>query len=426
MIDRLSIPLGAVDCSRVNEEDGHPVSHADELNPPFAVDAPVSRRPQVVQLGRDCGVSGRITGVEACGFESRSGHPGEPPTLDRSSGHPACHLRAIPSSRRSPTNRLPRGFPTENTQGTTKGRGHENAITNGCHGHLGRRRWRRRHHRDGLDSRGAGRALRAEIDLGYAASGEQMTMEQVRTLVPALHDIASVLASADPKLKVEIYSELAVSVAYDQEQRVVSVQTRPKSVPRGGRRRCRPPGRIEPERRHAAVRRRSGSRRGAAAYGPNSRGGPDPTGLGLLRSLAPCSGSTPTLVAGGGRRGRQWQAEWCSSPRAVGWARTRPGRDDRTDRPRRRGATAALRPPPPEPPPRRPSPSPPTCRSRSHWHLLAGCRPAARRCGRRPVAGLVACQPSTRRHSSLPEVSRPQGSPGWIPDCYQRSSTRAR
>ena len=65
MIDRLSIPLGAVDCSRVNEEDGHPVSHADELNPPFAVDAPVSRRPQVVQLGRDCGVSGRITGVGA-------------------------------------------------------------------------------------------------------------------------------------------------------------------------------------------------------------------------------------------------------------------------------------------------------------------------------------------------------------------------
>jgi hypothetical protein len=58
-----------------------------------------------------------------------------------------------------------------------------------------------------------GERLRAEIDLGAAVPGEQMTKEQVRTLVLALHDIASVLATADPKLKADVYAELGVSVA---------------------------------------------------------------------------------------------------------------------------------------------------------------------------------------------------------------------
>jgi hypothetical protein len=49
-----------------------------------------------------------------------------------------------------------------------------------------------------------GERLRAETDLGAAVPGEQITKEQVRTLVLALHDIASVLATADPKLKAEV------------------------------------------------------------------------------------------------------------------------------------------------------------------------------------------------------------------------------
>jgi hypothetical protein len=53
-----------------------------------------------------------------------------------------------------------------------------------------------------------GERLRAEVDLGEALPGEQMTKDQVRALVLALHDIASVLATADPKLKAEVYAEL--------------------------------------------------------------------------------------------------------------------------------------------------------------------------------------------------------------------------
>jgi len=52
--------------------------------------------------------------------------------------------------------------------------------------------------------------------------GEQMTKEQVRTLVLALRDIASVLATVDPKLMAGVYAELGVSVGYDHERRVVT------------------------------------------------------------------------------------------------------------------------------------------------------------------------------------------------------------
>jgi site-specific DNA recombinase len=80
-----------------------------------------------------------------------------------------------------------------------------------------------------------GERLRAEIELGAAVPGEQMTKEQVRTLVLALHDIASVLATADPKIKAEVYAELGVSVAYDHERRVVTVAARPKGACANGR-----------------------------------------------------------------------------------------------------------------------------------------------------------------------------------------------
>ncbi|HVA04763.1 MAG TPA: recombinase family protein [Acidimicrobiales bacterium] len=80
-----------------------------------------------------------------------------------------------------------------------------------------------------------GERLRAEIDLGEAVPGEQMTKEQVRTLVLALHDIASVLATADPKLKAEVYAELGVSVSYDHVQRIVRAEARPTNRCANGR-----------------------------------------------------------------------------------------------------------------------------------------------------------------------------------------------
>ena len=54
-------------------------------------------------------------------------------------------------------------------------------------------------------------------------------------MVLALHDVASVLATADPKLKAEVYVELGVSVAYDHERRVITVETRPKGACANGR-----------------------------------------------------------------------------------------------------------------------------------------------------------------------------------------------
>jgi hypothetical protein len=53
--------------------------------------------------------------------------------------------------------------------------------------------------------------------------------------VTTLHDIASVLATADPKLKAEVYAELGVRVAYDHERRVVKVEARPANACAKGR-----------------------------------------------------------------------------------------------------------------------------------------------------------------------------------------------
>lgn len=80
-----------------------------------------------------------------------------------------------------------------------------------------------------------GERLRAEIDVRKAVPGGQMTKEQVRTLVLALHDIASVLATADLKLKAEVYSELGVSVSYDHVHRIVRAEARPVNRCANGR-----------------------------------------------------------------------------------------------------------------------------------------------------------------------------------------------
>lgn len=79
-----------------------------------------------------------------------------------------------------------------------------------------------------------GERLRAERELGAAVPGEKMTKDQIRRLVLSLRDIASTLATADPKDKAEIYAELGVQVTYDPAQHLVSVTAGPCSTDRVG------------------------------------------------------------------------------------------------------------------------------------------------------------------------------------------------
>jgi hypothetical protein len=79
-----------------------------------------------------------------------------------------------------------------------------------------------------------GERLRAEQELGAALPGEQLTKDQIRRLVLQLRDIASVLATADPKDKAEVYAELGVRVSYDHHRRVVNVTAGPCTTARVG------------------------------------------------------------------------------------------------------------------------------------------------------------------------------------------------
>ena len=142
-----------------------------------------------------------------------------------------------------------------------------------------------------------GERLRAEHDLGMAVPSERLTKDQIRKLVLGLRDITSVLADADPKLKAEVYAELGVQVTYDQHRRLVSVTAGPKpcttervgegfatiSTPATWRGLNGLPESLVSRHVHTGLRARR----------PH---GTDATGLGLLRSLAECSASDPTLV----------------------------------------------------------------------------------------------------------------------------------
>ena len=73
-----------------------------------------------------------------------------------------------------------------------------------------------------------GERLRAEREIGLAQpSSGQLTRDQVRALVSSLKDIASVLATADPKLKAEAYAELGISVTFDPVTKMISAESRP-------------------------------------------------------------------------------------------------------------------------------------------------------------------------------------------------------
>jgi len=79
-----------------------------------------------------------------------------------------------------------------------------------------------------------GERLRAEQNLGVAVPGDHLTKDQIRRLVLELRDIASVLATADPKDKAEVYAELGVRVTYDHHRRVIGVTAGPCTTARVG------------------------------------------------------------------------------------------------------------------------------------------------------------------------------------------------
>ena len=66
-----------------------------------------------------------------------------------------------------------------------------------------------------------GEHLRAEQASKDAEPSDKLTRADVRKLVLQLRDIASVLSTADPKLKAEVYAVLGVNITYDHAKRLV-------------------------------------------------------------------------------------------------------------------------------------------------------------------------------------------------------------
>jgi hypothetical protein len=80
-----------------------------------------------------------------------------------------------------------------------------------------------------------GERLKAEREIGLAQPAGQLTKSQIKALVTSLNDIASVLATADSKLKAEAYAELGISVTLDPVTRVISAESRPEGACRAER-----------------------------------------------------------------------------------------------------------------------------------------------------------------------------------------------
>jgi hypothetical protein len=72
-----------------------------------------------------------------------------------------------------------------------------------------------------------GERLRAEVELGRSQPIEGLTKEEVRTLVKGLGEIASVLRTADPKDKADIYAKLGVRITYRRDTRIVIAESNP-------------------------------------------------------------------------------------------------------------------------------------------------------------------------------------------------------
>ena len=54
-----------------------------------------------------------------------------------------------------------------------------------------------------------------------------MSSDEIRTLVQALGDIATVLRGADPADKAEVYRQLGLRLTYQPEQRLVRAEASP-------------------------------------------------------------------------------------------------------------------------------------------------------------------------------------------------------
>jgi len=60
-----------------------------------------------------------------------------------------------------------------------------------------------------------GEQLAAERELGRATdNSNDLTIDQVRALVAGVRDAVAMLATADPKLKAQVYAELGIEVTY--------------------------------------------------------------------------------------------------------------------------------------------------------------------------------------------------------------------
>jgi len=75
-------------------------------------------------------------------------------------------------------------------------------------------------------------AARTEGELGATIPGDESIKDQIRRMVLQLRDITSVLATADPKDKADVYRELAVQVHYDPHRCIGSVSAGPCTTAR--------------------------------------------------------------------------------------------------------------------------------------------------------------------------------------------------
>jgi site-specific DNA recombinase len=75
--------------------------------------------------------------------------------------------------------------------------------------------------------------LTAERDLRRLTTGKPLDEKEIRIFVESLHDVASLLRTADPKLKADVYAEMGVSIRYEPERRIVLAQAQPTCTNRG-------------------------------------------------------------------------------------------------------------------------------------------------------------------------------------------------
>ena len=78
-----------------------------------------------------------------------------------------------------------------------------------------------------------GERLMAQRDLKKLAVGKPLDQDEIRIFVESLHDVASLLRTADPKLKADVYAEMGVSIRYEYQRRLVVAQAQPACTNRG-------------------------------------------------------------------------------------------------------------------------------------------------------------------------------------------------